>query len=431
MNGPADRAFFDTTVALRKSVRNSGSQLVDGLKNVRVELLAKVKDTNRLASMIDPLTKTLQDSMAQKRGDEIRLRGILDDLENKRGNLLQPTNARNSQLEAEDLRRKIDDLESKIKFTETELRRVLTFAPHAAEFTVATDQVATLVNVYCGAISSAIGDFATRVRDGADTISRSLIEDETSRLGPFFKSEIERVERDINAVFAGAIAADNINAQNVPQDFREFAITAVQNLKGVTDDTVRESVVRIKDAFADSIAAIYIDSRFGSKGSGDVLGIYFLKLARVGTLYASQIVSVKMFINIYNESDKKKRTDLKLLPVLFTFVCFALDIIIATVLRSVIAVTGGAVPHSLFDSFVYDTLACYVFTIATLVPVCDIIQSRKYFDYDTMGARGIRVAGHVCTAVGAFHTMLPYFNVLADFFKRITPLVNAASPRVS
>ncbi|AUF82648.1 hypothetical protein TetV_566 [Tetraselmis virus 1] len=209
---------------------------------------------------------------------------------------------------------------------------------------------------------------------------------------------------------------------NKSDKFQE-KISRVSILNGVIQD-IDEQVNVFEEAYGDLRTDITEKlsepiNLFSSLRQYDLTVIYILKLCRIGMAFAASFVSTRIFENAYVERLSKNTNeppDLKWMVVMYLALQSIFDLILIGVTYLVSTVMPMQLDIAIIKDFMVDTVAGMSMTMISAFPIADIIQDRKYFEYNTNSPRALRLLKNLLFSVSVIHAVIPYFYLTGPFY---------------
>lgn len=429
-----NRAFISETSKLVSTVVEQGNMLIDSLRTTRNNLVAGIKDVSRVNAISNTLIDNINTLTAEKRVLENKLTS-LEDANSPLNAVHLPNIDQSTRRGIEEGRQQLSVINARLQKARADLddNADRYSSIHNKQFSKAADEVIAASKTYVDGINSLFEASRGAIDRVSNEVRSDLVDNERSRMTNVAAREVERVRKELDRVFKSAIDLDNVNINALGQESKNFAAKSLESINEIGKDTVDDVYARIKAAFEFNIDRFF-DIKMAMVGlmySKNVVPMYLLKALRLPMLYAAQFLSVKIFINHYENRGPDNRPDLRWFPALFIMVCFAIDILIAGAVRMVVATSSqSGIDGSLMSDFVMDTAICYVMMIASSVPICGVIQSSDYFAYGDSGARAIRLAGHLVVAIGVVNVAVPHFYSFSNLIMRLNPVIETIKPHV-
>jgi hypothetical protein len=228
---------------------------------------------------------------------------------------------------------------------------------------------------------------------------------------------------DVNlsvSLFRRLLMEDGRTAKNLPasaqaaafEKLREIDVKIAQSFSafGVVIRTKHIAVIKAVTSKHTAASAL---------ASEAVMPLYFLKAMRVGSAYAAAYVAARLFENVYIGSmaaAKPAVPDLKWMVVAFTAFQLLFDGALLAMLWLVRRFDIGGVSVGLAKDFAVDTFVASVLSLSSLLWMADVVQDRRYFEYQLAAPRALRVMRQLCFGVAGVHACVPYFYFSGPFF---------------
>lgn len=353
--------------------------------------------------------------------DLIRMRAELEtlDLEKDTFDTTNKAGLARKQKAIQDIKTKIKVKEAKYK-ADNKTKMSVAAYPMTGNYESAIMQVKEAVRMYVNALTSAAdaalpllsasGDRNQRARallNAVDLRLLSAFAEGDSDLLAAFQSErdfIKDLPEDANT-HAKKIAASN--------KLELIQVSALQSMSAFVD-VLREKHEKI---------AMMITSGVTGPGavlqSMNILPLYALKAMRIATAYAASFVAARLFENAYVNAmatNKPVAPDLKWLVVVYFIFIALFDGALVLMMWLLKRLELGDINPNIIKDFMVDTFVANALALASLMWMADVVQDRRYFDYQLTAPRAVRVMRQLCFAVSGVHALVPYFYFTGPFY---------------
>jgi hypothetical protein len=141
----------------------------------------------------------------------------------------------------------------------------------------------------------------------------------------------------------------------------------------------------------------------------------------VGLAYAASFVSARIFENIYVDHLKERNEDvpdLKWMVVTYMTINALFDACLVAIIFFISSVMPLSIDMNLVKDFMVDTVAGTLMTLASAIPIADIIQDRRYFEYAEAAPRALRLMQNILWSLSSLHATVPYFYLTGPFYSQ-------------
>ena len=151
----------------------------------------------------------------------------------------------------------------------------------------------------------------------------------------------------------------------------------------------------------------------------DIGVLYALKLSRLGLLFSASFVATRVFNNIYVERASVKEPDvpdLKWMAFAFMVTAMLFDGVIVGIAFFLSSIVPTRLDRAVVKDLLIDTVVAHTMTGLSLFSIADVIQDKKYFDYQVAAPRALRLMRQMCFTLSGFHALIPYFYLTGPFY---------------
>jgi hypothetical protein len=195
--------------------------------------------------------------------------------------------------------------------------------------------------------------------------------------------------------------------------------TVLRRVDARRTETVRVVLEMVGDAHEEALGIAQPVDIWSAVSRKDITVLYALKGVRVLLLFAATTVSTRMFENVYAESMASKDPvppDLKFYVVMFMAFNVLFDGVLLGALLLLSKLLPLAVDTAVIKDLAVDTAVCHTMVGISLVPMADIIQDKRYFEYKSSSPRAMRLMKQMSMALGGLHALVPYFFLTGPFY---------------
>eukprot|EP00873_Tetraselmis_striata_P033835 jgi/Tetstr1/454099/TSEL_041018.t1 len=228
------------------------------------------------------------------------------------------------------------------------------------------------------------------------------------------------VEQGTIRVYESSMAVDLLNVENAASETRPGRLAVFERIRLDRQHAVNSAINEVEAVHRDilrkvtkPIGVLQSLERF------DIVTIYALKVSRLGLLYAAAHMASRVFNNVYVDRMSTKdpeMPDLKWMVAAFFLTAMAFDLIVMGVAYFVAKILPSSVDMSVIKDFAVDTLAAHTMAAISLFSFADIIQDKRYFDFQVTAVRALRLMRQLCFWMSAFHAVVPYFYLTGPFY---------------
>ena len=328
---------------------------------------------------------------------------------------------------------KLVELESKLERAKKTARekkkktpeKVNDVYPPVASFESALKQVKQAVRLYLSALEDLQRDFVSKgmeVSEEERGLAKRLIDAQIF-------AELDRdpgvapgsMDRRLNNTALRGIIAD---ARTFISSFNKKAKPIAQGKIALLDDQFTQTLTALADVIrirhAEVVKAVTVKhTAVSALRSRDAMPLYVLKLMRVGTAYAASFVAARLFDTMYVNSVNGGKTavpDLKWMVVAYMSFLALFDGAFLAVLWMLRRFDLGGIRSGLVKDFVVDTFVADALAFSSLLWMADVVQDRRYFEYQLAAPRALRVMRQLCFTVSGVHAAVPYFYLSGPFY---------------
>lgn len=332
---------------------------------------------------------------------------------------------------------KIDRIKREVSYAEEKLKQIsvkFSKVPNESVYTNAFDALSASVKMYVKKIRSATEAVMKSRKDGpmlkidkdafeaaADAIGKAFESVENSLLALLTYQNSTANEKNTIKLYDGSLKIDLKNVEN-PSDIQTQAgrLAVYERIRMSRYNVVNAAIRDVENIHRESARKITKPISFMSSVDRFDIGlIYALKLSRLGLLLAASHIASRVFENIYTErmsTQEPKMPDLKLVVVAFMVIAVAFDLLVLGVAYFLAKILPSSIDMQLIKDFAVDTLVAHTMAGISLFPLADVIQDKRYFDFQITATRALRLMRQLCFTTAAFHALVPYFYLTGPFY---------------
>jgi hypothetical protein len=299
--------------------------------------------------------------------------------------------------------------------------------PLTGNYESALASIKEVIRMYINALDSAVSEALPKLTlsaDGAKRARRELASIDIDELREVLMQGLAHNKRDptkyvINIDFS--LFNDSAVIASMPDKIKYVAENRLILLTATAKQTLAGYYEVVRRKHNEIILSIASDNAnpAAMMRSMNILPLYALKAMRVATAYAAGFIAARIFENAYvNAMTATKPTvpDLKWLVVIyFTFVAL-FDGAFMLMLWLLQRLQVGNISSNVIKDFMIDTFVANALAMSSLVWMADIVQDRRYFEYQLTAPRAVRVMRQLCFAVSGVHAAVPYFYFTGPFY---------------
>ena len=410
-----------------------------------------------LAEQIEDVTfkrgpeKQLEDSLAAKRRELQQARdeykAIVDALAGVRGGVnngkrgADGDNAFKKWKYGQDERKaqiqaKIDRIKVEISAKEEKLNKLasrFSQVPNESVYSNAFEALAMSVDIYVDKIRKATDRVMRSRKDGPLLkIDRDAFDEAADALGKVFASTENALlalltyqnsavnERNTVKLYDGSLKIDLKNVENATSDLQAGRLAVYERVRINRYNAINAAIRAVETVHRESARKITKPISFHTSVDQFDIGLmYALKMSRLGLLLAASYVASRVFENIYVERmsvKDPKMPDLKWVVFAFMVTATVFDLVVLGVAYFVAKILPRSIDMRLIQDFAVDTLVAHTMAGISLFPLADVVQDRRYFDFQITASRALRLMRHLCFATAGFHALVPYFYLTGPFY---------------
>lgn len=332
--------------------------------------------------------------------------------------------------EADRLRADIDEIEGQLR----DIKMRFSSVPNESVYSVAFSGLASSVETYARSVREKTAQVMRLRKDGPLLkIDRDAFEQVADALGQALTG-IEEAFKDVLTyttgttdnekgtikLFDGSLENDMKNVENASVEIQASRLAVYERIRITRYNAVNSAIRDMETVHREVAKRLTKPISFSSSIHQFDLGLlYALKLSRIGLIFAAAYITSRMFENVYVDRMSSKdpdAPDLKWFAGSFLVICILFDLLVLGFAYFVSKALPTQLDLRIIKDFAVDTLVAHTMSGMTLFPLADVIQDKRYFDYQVTAMRALRLMRQLCFSIEGFHAITPYFYLTGPFY---------------